>query len=1354
MSIDAYGRLVPGEVGRIYRNVTTEWLILRAADRSREKLGEITVTPGHHFRRSDGSFARIDDILREDATILLAEGTALKVVAERAVYSAETAHLYEQAEKVAYPVEGGAALKPEVVRGWRTYNFEVKTHHTYVAGNVQVHNDSAPTLAFAASDFFDEFGFDFDGSNPAHVDLMMGAIADGDITAYGDYVGSLSDDRYTATFYDAVRDKIVASFNQTETIFTRVEDGHIETVTRYRNGMDIAVERENWQPDGRHHDTFFDDFGNDEFEIDHAPGGAIVAVDEDPGVPDADLSAAQAGAMLGSHLGKLIANGNVMVELGTSTLLGTVLSNVGDYLQHGYAKSLLDQFENGTTPALDVLMDESFGDLGIGLAHGAIGAAGNFLSSMLIGELADALDLTGVEGKVFSIVGNTLTSRFLTNALNFVAETAAGGAPSAAAIFTTGFNWADLGPSFGSAFGSFLASRVITPETPEAALFSTAGAALGTLAGAVLGTALNAVIPGLGQFVGAFLGQVIATWAGNQLYDNDDWAGLKIVVDPATGQLGTQVAHVKDSPDFTISYSLANNVIATVNDLLQKIGAHANPTQAVGVELGYYVDTNNNQYAYAAGYQDLYRSAYGTRDDVLAAVAQKGVEAVLAQMAIAGGDILTRRAFEASHNKGLVTLGLDLQTAQDFRLYLDNARLINAIIAADPHSDFAAGWIVTLQRAEELGLNRGSDKDFQGGILANLAERGLADKLDWTPDIDPNEPDTLLLHKLNHTAAIDNAFGPGLVKNQTGTAGTDWASFSGEAAGTLIRYDGGGGNDGITGHAGTDILVGGAGDDTINGAEGHDWLHGGDGQDVLNGGGGDDLLVGGAGNDTLNGNGGFDVLVGGDGSDVVQIDGLERDTVVAATAGSVWQSDVVRIAAAGIDTAAGATLYERAGADLVVTPRTGRWDWVDTTVNPDYPSAEQRFVETGRGTVTIQDFFLTRSGVDAIEFTAQGVTKTAGELWADLRPAAYSFETVPQGGGTEKQLYWFGPQDTAVSLASLFEVHGGTHTLIRQTAYYADGGSDTWYGDAANEIYADVAGRSWDGLGGNDTIEGSDGADTLIGGTGADLLRGAGGNDSLLGGDGNDALYGGGGDDHLDGHGGNDALYGGDGVDVLWSYAGDDQLYGEAGDDSLAGGDGNDSIIGGIGNDQLYGEANDDYLAGDDGGDYLGGGDGNDALFGGTGDDHLDGHGGNDALYGGDGVDVLWSYAGDDVLYGEAGDDSLAGGDGVDSLIGGIGNDQLYGEAGNDYLAGGDGGDYLIGGTGDDQLYGEANGDYLGGGDGNDALFGGGGDDHLDGHGGNDALYGGDGVDVLWSYAGDDVLYGEAGDDSLAGGDG
>ncbi|MGJ8531684.1 MAG: LysM peptidoglycan-binding domain-containing protein [Alphaproteobacteria bacterium] len=76
-----------------------------------------------------------------EATVILANGEEARVKAERIVYSAETAHLFEQAQSVA-SVSGNLAVKPEPVAGWQTYNFEVEELHTYIAGGVRVHNMS------------------------------------------------------------------------------------------------------------------------------------------------------------------------------------------------------------------------------------------------------------------------------------------------------------------------------------------------------------------------------------------------------------------------------------------------------------------------------------------------------------------------------------------------------------------------------------------------------------------------------------------------------------------------------------------------------------------------------------------------------------------------------------------------------------------------------------------------------------------------------------------------------------------------------------------------------------------------------------------------------------------------------------------------------------------------------------------------------------------------------------------------------------------------------------------------------------------------------------------------------------
>ncbi|MEC3863467.1 hypothetical protein VK792_19485, partial [Mesobacterium sp. TK19101] len=128
-----YVTIPAGVVTQLLHNVTTEFFRLSNGT---------VVTPGHRFLRPDGSFTEIKDILADDGRIVLEDGSTTTVTGELITYSSETAHLFEEAEKTVYASEGGAALAPQVVRGWKTYNFTVAKHHTYIADGIRVHNDS------------------------------------------------------------------------------------------------------------------------------------------------------------------------------------------------------------------------------------------------------------------------------------------------------------------------------------------------------------------------------------------------------------------------------------------------------------------------------------------------------------------------------------------------------------------------------------------------------------------------------------------------------------------------------------------------------------------------------------------------------------------------------------------------------------------------------------------------------------------------------------------------------------------------------------------------------------------------------------------------------------------------------------------------------------------------------------------------------------------------------------------------------------------------------------------------------------------------------------------------------------
>lgn len=126
------GALVPRKVVRLYRNTTEEWVKLTWTEGGEAK--ELIATPGHHFLDRFGSFPTIEDMLENGkATVVLASGEETEVAAERIIYSAQTAHLFEPAQAVGM-IAGNAALKPAAIDAWQSYNFEVEDLHTYVAG--------------------------------------------------------------------------------------------------------------------------------------------------------------------------------------------------------------------------------------------------------------------------------------------------------------------------------------------------------------------------------------------------------------------------------------------------------------------------------------------------------------------------------------------------------------------------------------------------------------------------------------------------------------------------------------------------------------------------------------------------------------------------------------------------------------------------------------------------------------------------------------------------------------------------------------------------------------------------------------------------------------------------------------------------------------------------------------------------------------------------------------------------------------------------------------------------------------------------------------------------------------------
>lgn len=126
------GELVPRKVVRLFHELTDTWLKLSNG---------VSVTPGHMFLTTDGTYEPISEILeKRGGEVVLEDGTVEVLTAELVEFNQENAELYPTGSKWVAETQGALALEPSQKFGWLTYNFEVEDLHTYVAGGVRVHN--------------------------------------------------------------------------------------------------------------------------------------------------------------------------------------------------------------------------------------------------------------------------------------------------------------------------------------------------------------------------------------------------------------------------------------------------------------------------------------------------------------------------------------------------------------------------------------------------------------------------------------------------------------------------------------------------------------------------------------------------------------------------------------------------------------------------------------------------------------------------------------------------------------------------------------------------------------------------------------------------------------------------------------------------------------------------------------------------------------------------------------------------------------------------------------------------------------------------------------------------------------
>lgn len=223
VTFDGYGNAVPGSVDKLFSNTTPEFIRLTLAD----DRDPITTTPGHRFLTETGDYMEIGHMLRlggGTARVVDLDGSVIEATGELIVYSAETAHMFPEAQTKTIAMQGNTVLKEQVEAGWQTYNFEVREHHNYVAGGVRVHNDSVLStlqegdqLVALSDDLRDAIVLrDLDGDGAQDIVLLDGAPDLGGNTAI---TGT-----YRVIYGEAISIPFVGSFDLAEELLALVAD--------------------------------------------------------------------------------------------------------------------------------------------------------------------------------------------------------------------------------------------------------------------------------------------------------------------------------------------------------------------------------------------------------------------------------------------------------------------------------------------------------------------------------------------------------------------------------------------------------------------------------------------------------------------------------------------------------------------------------------------------------------------------------------------------------------------------------------------------------------------------------------------------------------------------------------------------------------------------------------------------------------------------------------------------------------------------------------------------------------------------------------------------------------------------
>jgi Ca2+-binding RTX toxin-like protein len=1164
------GALVPRRVTRLYRKQTDEWVKLAWLENGETK--ELISTPGHHFLDSAGQFPTIADMIRKgSATVVLASGELAQVTATRMVYSAATAHLFEQAQAHSV-MAGNTALKPHMLAGWQTYNFEVEDLHTYVAGGVRVHNDSGVlgVVGNSIDSALDRLfgGTDGDGSirdaltdlgtSPLHaagqiVGGVIGAVGSllaGTANALGhlmqgDIAGAIGS--LAAGIGGAVASIASGIGNAVGAVASAVGNfvsSFVNAVVGAFQPLILDMDGDGIELTGLGQTGASYDFDNDgylEATGWAGPGDALLAFDANS---DGNITGAR-------ELSLKMWAANAQTDFdGLKLYFDTNQDGVFDNRDTNFAKFRVwtDADLDGKVDAgeLKTMLEAGIRAIDIGSYSSQFDAAKvkyNFGNT--IHGLADFIRTDGTRGTVADVTFTTANFgyRIVDRNGDMIIEFEGGGEEGLKnlAAGVANFNLGDDTTIWQAAKGN-AGDNILDASAKTDDVMLDGGAGNDILRGGsgndmlVGGTGVDELHGGAGNdtvYADAedlFFVNGVAKVTGGAGYDRLILSANTIFTNVDIDALGFEAVDLSNG---------ANTITGAKNDVnyyLDGKGGNDVLTTAGGDDVliggaGRDILTGNAGKDRLFGEDGSDQLYGGDGDDVL--VGGKGTDALRGGQGDDtyfyargdGTDSIYDYAFGTYEERYNYTESIKHGSGKKAK-YVNEMRTGYRSVTGEMD-----GGIDTLQfgvgiALEDLLLQRSGKNmviNLRDDADASLIESGdQITILDWADQ--KNRIETFGFedgNKLDFSQILNAQYGMNANDTLTGTANGDF-------------LNGGNGDDVLFGLAGKDIITGGAGADTIEGGEGKDFLFGNTGNDILRGGEAKDYLIGGAGIDLLQGDNGDDVLSGEDGNDTLE-GGAGNDMLLGGAGvdqlrGGAGDDVYVYFRGDGKD-----EIYDHATEIETFQQPTGRMLYQRSGKSGKYVAETRtatRSVQVDGGddklqfgfTIDIEDLFVTNSG-------------------ADLKIGIRDIDD---------------PAKALAALEDVVTIKDWSNAMNRiETFEFADG----LVLDMKNVTEA----RS--GLAGDDTLNGTTGGDFLSGGHGNDVLTGFAGKDYLIGGDGNDSLDGGDGDDDLFGGVGDDVLKGGTGVDYLIGGAGNDTIEGGSGNDVLTGGRGNDLLKGGLGND-------------------------------------------------------------------------------------------------------------------------------------------------------------------------------------------